>query len=154
MSMNEFETDYGIDGSAWARDLFAGASGTAHTLIDAFGEPAVVRRLVGAERRDGWARTRLSPVGGEPEYVEEKSRFVRSSTRLTEGALASGSGGSSARRREERIVGLLSAVGVGGAPRVGTDEVVVGGLAYRLTESEPVVVAGRHAAYRIVGVRS
>lgn len=127
--------------------IFTGERGYVHALIDAFGESATVRRLV-------------EGASSSPRYEEETGRFVWTSGVEREGAsrvtggLVTTREPTLLRRREARLEGALSAVGLSGAPRAGLDRLVVGGKEYRLDAVVALRVGGEVAAYRLECARS
>ena len=129
-------------------EVFTGERGYVHALIDAFGESATVRLPAG------------DAGGAAPRFEEEQARFVVSSAIGREGAsrVAGGTVSTRAptllRRRETRLEGVLSAVGLSAAPRATLDRLVVAGREYRIEAVEEIRVGGRVAAYRLEGARS
>ena len=129
-------------------DVFAGERGYVHAQIDAFGESATVRHPTG----DGG--------GAAPRFEEERARFIPSAAIGREGALRTSGGTVSTReptllrRREARLEGVLSAVGLSGAPRAALDRLVVAEREYRIEAVEEIRVGGRVAAYRLECARS
>lgn len=129
-------------------EVFTGERGYVHALIDAFGESATVRRPAG------------DAGGAAPRFEEEETRFVVSSAIGREGAslVAGGTVSTRAptllRRREARLEGILSAVGLSAAPRAAVDRLVVAGREYRIEAVEEIRGGGRVAAYRLEGARS
>lgn len=130
--------------------IFAGERGFVHTLIDAFGTTAILHRGKGTEGDGGTAS----------ESVKEEARFVCTTKSGREGAARVTVGQVSTReptalrRREERVAGILSAVGLSAAPRAAIDRLLVAGREYRLETVEAIEVCGRVAAYRLEGARS
>ena len=129
-------------------EVFAGERGFVHALIDAFGESATVRRPTG------------DAGGAAPRFEEERARFVPSTAIGREGASRVAGGAVSTReptllrRREARLEGILSAVGLSAAPRAAIDRLGGAGLEYRIEAVEEIRVGGRVAAYRLEGARS
>ncbi len=129
-------------------DVFTGDGGYVHALIEAFGESATVRRPTGG-------------VGGAAaRFEEERARFVPSAAIGREGAsrvageTVSTRAPTLLRRREARLEGVLSAVGLSAAPRAATDRLVVAGREYRIEAVEEIRVGGRVAAFRLECARS
>lgn len=129
-------------------EVFTGERGYVHALIDAFGESATVRRPTG------------DAGGAAPCFEEERARFVPSAAIGREGASRIADGTVSSReptllrRREARLEGVLSAVGLSAAPRAALDQLVVAGREYRIEAVEEIRVGGRVAAYRLECARS
>ena len=128
-------------------DVFTGERGYVHALIDAFGETATVRRPTGNAE-------------GATRFEEERARFVPSAAIGREGASRVAGATVSTReptllrRREARLEGFLSAVGLSAAPTAAVDRLVVAGREYRIETVEEIRVGGRVAAYRLECARS
>ncbi|MGI6401894.1 MAG: hypothetical protein ACOX0A_07280 [Thermoguttaceae bacterium] len=130
------------------RSIFSGKRGYVHALIDAFGEGATIRRAAGSRWKD--------PAG----YTEEEARFARSSDLGREGPARIVGGFATPReptlfrRREERLEGVLSPIGLKNAPRAALDRLVLDGKEYRIEGVEELRVANRVVAYRLECVRA
>ena len=129
-------------------DVFSGEGGYVHALIDAFGESATVRRPTG------------DAGGAATSFEEVRARFVPSAAIGREGASRIAGATVSTReptllrRREARLDGVLSAVGLSAAPRAAVDRLVAAGREYRIETVEEIRVGGRVAAYRLECARS